>query len=310
MMKMFREHAQATMFPDGKRMSLRHGPIDIVAEISASSSDVTTCAYDTAVKEFQPILPSLCEELDFLRRPLSTKGLLPKSLVGKRMYAAANMFSEKHFSTPMIAVAGSIADHLLEAVKNKFNIRKAYFNNGGDIALFLSKNEKFEIGVCSNIETGEISTRATITADDAIGGIATSGWRGRSHSLGIADAVTVFASNAAMADTAATLIANEVDIDASSLLIDRTPAIELNPDSDLGDQLVTVAVGVLSQHEKELALSRGFTVAEEMIRRGFIHSAYLSLQGSYKIAIDRSISKNISNSLISQKQSEKGKAYA
>ena len=41
-------------------------------------------------------------------------------------------------------------------------------------------------------------------------GMATSGWKGRSYSLGIADAVTVLAQNAAAADAAATLIANSV----------------------------------------------------------------------------------------------------
>ena len=43
-------------------------------------------------------------------------------------------------------------------------------------------------------------------------GIATSGWRGRSFSLGIADAVTVLAATAAEADAAATMIANAVDL--------------------------------------------------------------------------------------------------
>jgi ApbE superfamily uncharacterized protein (UPF0280 family) len=44
-------------------------------------------------------------------------------------------------------------------------------------------------------------------------GIATSGWRGRSFSLGIADSVTVLARTAAQADAAATVIANAVDAD-------------------------------------------------------------------------------------------------
>ena len=43
-----------------------------------------------------------------------------------------------------------------------------------------------------------------IGADQPVGGIATSGWRGRSQSLGIADAVTVLADTAARADAAAT----------------------------------------------------------------------------------------------------------
>ena len=48
---------------------------------------------------------------------------------------------------------------------------------------------------------------------DGVGGIATSGARGRSFSLGIADSVTVLAEDAATADAAATLIANAVDCD-------------------------------------------------------------------------------------------------
>ena len=48
--------------------------------------------------------------------------------------------------------------------------------------------------------------------DDQIGGVATSGWRGRSHSFGIADSVTVLAKNAADADVAATLIANAISV--------------------------------------------------------------------------------------------------
>ena len=64
-------------------------------------------------------------------------------------------------------------------------------------------------------------------------GIATSGWRGRSFSLGIADAVTVLADRAAAADAAATIIANAVDLPGHPAIV-RVPACELAPDSDLG----------------------------------------------------------------------------
>ena len=60
---------------------------------------------------------------------------------------------------------------------------------------------------------------------------ATSGWRGRSLSLGIADAVTVLAKSAANADVAATLIANEVNVDFPG--IEKRPASELKDESDL-----------------------------------------------------------------------------
>ncbi len=51
-----------------------------------------------------------------------------------------------------------------------------------------------------------------LRADQPVRGVATSGWRGRSFSLGIADSVTVLAATAAQADAAATVIANAVDV--------------------------------------------------------------------------------------------------
>ena len=87
-------------------------------------------------------------------------------------------------------------------------------------------------------------------------GVATSGWRGRSFSLGIADAVTVLATNAAPADAAATLIANAVDLPGHPA-VTRVPARELAPDSDLGDRLVTQGVGPLSPREIAGALEAG-----------------------------------------------------
>ena len=49
--------------------------------------------------------------------------------------------------------------------------------------------------------------------------MATSGWRGRSFSLGIADAVTVLAADAPACDAAATIIANAVDLPGHPKLI-------------------------------------------------------------------------------------------
>ena len=86
--------------------------------------------------------------------------------------------------------------------------------------------------------------RITDGFDDPVRGIATSGWRGRSFSLGIADAVTVVARTAAMADAAATMVANAVDLAHPG--IRRRPACDLHCDSDLGQRLVTVAVPVLT----------------------------------------------------------------
>ena len=103
--------------------------------------------------------------------------------------------------------------------------------------------------------------------DDPVRGVATSGRHGRSFTLGIADAVTVLAADAATADAAATLLANAVDLPGHPA-IDRTPAVELAPDSDLGDRLVTVGVGHLADEEIEAALAAGHAAAEAMRRAG------------------------------------------
>ena len=117
-----------------------------------------------------------------------------------------------------------------------------------------------------------------VAADQPVRGIATSGWRGRSFSLGIADAVTVLAETAAMADAAATIIANAVDLPGHAA-IERRPARDLAPDNDLGARLVTVAVDELTEAEKEQALARGCRAAEMCLDRQLISAAALHLGG-------------------------------
>jgi len=107
-------------------------------------------------------------------------------------------------------------------------------------------------------------------------GIATSGWRGRSFSMGIADAVTVLGARAAMADAAATIIANAVDLPGHSNVV-RVPACTVDPDSDLGERLVTQDVGELSDEDVDRALGSGIEVAKGLRDEGLIESAALNL---------------------------------
>ena len=109
-------------------------------------------------------------------------------------------------------------------------------------------------------------------------GLATSGTRGRSLSLGIADSVTVLAETAARADAAATLIANAVDLPRHPG-IRRAPAEHLEPDSDLGTRLVVTSVPTLTPAERETALAAGRAHAEAMRTAGLIQGAALFLQG-------------------------------
>jgi hypothetical protein len=110
-----------------------------------------------------------------------------------------------------------------------------------------------------------------------VGGVATSGWRGRSFSFGIADAVTVLAQTAAQADAAATLIANAVCADHPN--IRRAPANSLKDETDLGDRQVTTHVGELDAGTIMQALEAGEAAATRFRTYGAIVAAALRLQG-------------------------------
>jgi ApbE superfamily uncharacterized protein (UPF0280 family) len=162
-------------------------------------------------------------------------------------------------------------------------LERVFVNDGGDIAVLIAPGHTLEIGVAGDFSRGPapaINGSVRLDAASGIGGIATSGSRGRSFSLGIADAVTTLAASAATADAAATLIANAVDIDNPAIL--RRPARNLDPDSDLGELPVTVAVGTLAPGEIDAALARGLERALDYRRRSLISDAALMLQGRWR----------------------------
>jgi len=191
------------------------------------------------------------------------------------------------FITPMAAVAGSVADEILQALLSGRDVSRAYVNNGGDIALHLAPGQALTLGVVNDAGNPAIDATVNIDASMPVRGLATSGWRGRSQSLGIADAVTVFAADAAAADAAATMVANAVNVDHEA--ISRLPARELRADSDLADLPVTVAVGALPACVRAAALANGRERARELQRQGLIHAAYLALQGEVRTVLPAGI---------------------
>ncbi len=205
-------------------------------------------------------------------RPDEPVPIFPPGSVAERMLRATVPFAPV-FLTPMAAVAGAVADHVLAAMAAGRRLERAYVNNGGDAALWLAPDTALTAA-----GGPDLSARIHVTAESPVRGIATSGWRGRSHSLGIADAVTVLARSAAEADAAATLIANAVDLPGHPA-IRRRPARDLAPDSDLGDRPVTVGVGPLAPVEIARALAAGSAAAECMLARGLIAGAALWLSG-------------------------------
>ena len=272
---------QAALLPGG-RLHLQHGPIDLIVQADGDPAAIKL-AYDNVVTRFSSILDELSAELTLLRRP-AAPGQPPLSgPVARRMQQAVLPHAASEFITPMAAVAGAVADEALEALCRAAPLRRAFVNNGGDIALYMAGDASFRIGLIDRPDQPGLFAASTITAADGIGGVATSGWRGRSFSLGIADAVTVCAATAARADAAATIIANAVDLPGHPA-IHRLPAHAVQHDSDLGSRLVTRHVATLSPGEIALALDAGIGRAESLIRSGLIGTAALHCQGVTRIA--------------------------
>ena len=272
--------AQRAQLPDG-RWHFQHGPMDIIIGASGSPASVET-AHAAAWKRFTGILDELVRELAALRRPV--RGPCPvRGAIARRMWHACQPY-QSSFITPMAAVAGAVAQELI-ACYSKSGVSRAWINNGGDIALHLAPSQSVRIGLYTDLarlDLNEIHGGIGIDGQFEVAsvlpvrGVATSGWRGRSFSLGIADSVTVLARTASEADAAATVIANAVDVADARIV--RQPACELKDDTDLGSLPVTVDVPPLESALVQQALRAGLKRAQALRAAGLIWSAALVCQ--------------------------------
>jgi uncharacterized protein len=266
----------------------QHGPIDLLIAAEGAASAVAA-AFESAWRRFETVLPELVAELPALRRPipalLSMAAPCPvQGAIARRMWRACAPYRTK-FITPMAAVAGAVAQELMASF-DRDGIHRAWVNNGGDIALHLASGASVKVGLFADLARFDPAASSLRTDADfavhaamPVRGIATSGWRGRSFSLGIADSVTVLALTAAQADAAATVIANAVNV--ADARIERRAANAVQDDSDLGDIEVTVDVPVLEVVLVDGALRAGRLRALDLQRAGLIHSAMLVCQGRF-----------------------------
>jgi hypothetical protein len=270
---------------DARRWHFQHGPIDLVLEAFGPDAAVAA-AYERAWRRFGTVLDELVAELPALQREVGQAADL-EGVIARRMRDACLPYRDA-FVTPMAAVAGAVAEEILAAMARDGGLAKAYVNNGGDIALHLAPGESFRLGVVADPERATrhghrvaVDGAFEVTHALPVRGVATSGWRGRSWSLGIADSVTALAGTAAAADAAATMIANAVDVDHPA--IRRRPACDVDDNTDLGRLPVTVDVGVLPDDAVEAALAAGVRSAEGLVARGLVWGAVLVLQSRVRV---------------------------
>jgi len=269
---------------EDNRLFLQHGPTNIVIEALGINKNL---AYLNAKNYFETLLEELVLDLTLLKKEVVLNRKF-NNKISQSMQDATEQFIPS-FITPMAAVAGSIADNILKVLIDDTHLEKAYVNNGGDISFYLNENQtmKGSLAAIPNMIT-------EIKHKNCSRGIATSGWRGKSFSRGIADSVTVLANNAAIADAAATMIGNAVDI-YDHPNIKKKPANFIYEDSDLNNLLVTVEVGKLTKIEIEQALKNGYQTAIEYVQKDLINTALIQLSDCFCIVQKNSTDLNIIN---------------
>ena len=269
---------------DAQRWHFQHGPIDLVISADGDAAALAS-AHAAAWQRFEQVLPELVQELPQLRQAVSSNATdCPlKGPVARRMWQACRPFA-MDFITPMAAVAGSVAQEII-ACYQRPGIARAWVNNGGDIAMHLTPGQSLKVGLYADIARLDVAQlqdqllldgQFSVEAAMPVRGVATSGWRGRSFSMGIADSVTVLARTAAQADAAATVIANAVNVNDAR--VQRAPAASLKDDSDLGQRLVTINVPPLPPALVLQALQAGLATARALQSEGLIDSALLVCQ--------------------------------
>src|ERR1700754_5127095 len=116
----------------GGRLHLSDGPIDLIIE-AVAEAEAVEAAYVAAMRRFEGLLAELVAELPLLRQRLGPAPPALRGPVARRMAEAAFPYRSR-FVTPMVAVAGAVADAVLAAMAAAAPLQRAFVNNGGDIA--------------------------------------------------------------------------------------------------------------------------------------------------------------------------------
>lgn len=267
-------HDPIQVLPNGTVL-LDYGPMRMsinVSEYGKPLDDLAREGAHLAIRLLEDLTRFLSE---IKRRSQEVKIVSTFPEVVRRMVKATQKMDEPDL-TPLAAVAGTTSEMVADDLFKKGGT-KVLVDNGGDIAIRLREGEVAKVGIRTEIEAKRPTYFVTIESAMGIGGVATSGFGGRSFTKGIASSATVFAKKASLADAAATVIGNFTNIDDPD--ISRTLAERIYPDTDIVGQWVTTHVGKLPSEKVMQALENGLSRARRLHQKGLIYGTFITLQG-------------------------------
>lgn len=261
-------------------MLAQYGPMRL--SIQAWDQDGPALALAAKAGEYSfSILPRIPNARELFRRGNIPTGPLGDPLLEK-MRDAASMAGQPDLG-PMAAVAGAIAEEVALWL-NEAGASKAIVENGGDIAVYLKEAESVNVGVHTSLYSPEPKYSLKLSGRVAsLWGVASSsGLGGRGLSRGLADAAMCVAASPAVADACATALSNACDVDSPA--VERALAEEISPGTDIPGLLVTTAIGPLTDEEIPTALNSAAAYAQNLVDRGVILGAFISLRGAVRLS--------------------------
>lgn len=262
-----------------------HGPVHMTisawrnglpAEDPAEAGAKTALRLLQVLSEYLPFARKSIEQLNLIKLPH-----IPQVL--QRMIHAAAQLNQGDV-TPMAAVAGAFSDMVKEQVLSE-GADRVIVNNGGDIAFCRGRGKQpVRIGMVADLACGNV-THVVDMPDSGdlshIEGVATSGFGGRSLTKGIASAVTCFAQSSALADAAATAVANAATCDHPG--IERCPAEKIDALTDIQGHLVTCRIGELSPPAISRAMAGAMEHTQLLYDQEMIAAAIVFIQNQVGI---------------------------
>lgn len=265
------------ILPGNKAVLAENGPLRLI--IQAYKGELLDITLATKGAEYSfGCLERVAKEQDLLRHFHPLIKVSANDKIARMMIESVRLIGDEDL-TPMAAVAGTIADFVADYLFELGSTR-VIVDNGGDIAIRLSPGEIVRVGFRPEITSQEISHLIEIDSRSKSWGVNTSGLGGRSLTRGIASGVTAFATSSSVADAAATAIANSCITDDEN--IHMVPAKSIDPNSDLGELLVTASAVSISDETKKKALENGLEKAELLVKRGIIRGAVLAVGENFK----------------------------
>lgn len=229
-----------------ERIFINHGPIQMVIDVSVKgkrNSEIGIKVGEHVLDQFNKLIQYI-PVLKKMRIYRDTNNEFPEVL--NSMIIAVEKSGYEELNT-LGAVAGSFSDIALKKAIELGGTR-VIINNGGDIALYDLEGKPIKVGIPYTNDEKKGQLVLNITKEQDIHGICTSGAGGRSFTKGIATAAVALASDAATADACATYLGNMTTVEDENII--RCLAEEIDSETDIRGQLVTLKVGKISEEKK------------------------------------------------------------